>query len=452
MSNPADNERIVYITAGAANMYCGSCIHDNTLVRALSRRNIDVQLVPTYTPIRTDEEDVSIDQVFFGGINVFLQQRIPLFRYLPRFMDRFLDARWLLRWATSKGLEIDPRELGSLTVSMLRGTAGYQRKEVKRLCRWLKGSVNPGLINLTNMLIAGCVPAMKSRLGVPVLVTLQGDDIFLNQLVEPYRSQALKEIRRLARQVDGFVVFSEYYADFLGDLLEIPAGKLHRVPLGLDTEDFQSCRSTAAELDSRSFEDSPLTIGYLARLAPEKGLHVLVDAFLELRTKPGMEQVCLKIAGWLGDQHQAYVDEQFGKVREAGAESVVEYVGSVDRAGKIDFLKQLDVLSVPTTYQEPKGLFVLEALAAGVPVVQPRHGAFPELLERIPAGLLVNPDDATDLCDKLVELLTDLPRCRELGRRGLEVVHGQYDADDMAAATWEVYRQYLDGPVMDHSR
>ena len=247
MSNPADTERIVYITAGAANMYCGSCIHDNTLVRALSRRNIDVQLVPTYTPIRTDEEDVSIDQVFFGGINVFLQQRIPLFRYLPRFMDRFLDARWLLRWATSKGLEIDPRELGSLTVSMLRGTAGYQRKEVKRLCQWLKSSVNPGLINLTNMLIAGCVPAMKSRLGVPVLVTLQGDDIFLNQLVEPYRSQALKEIRRLAQQVDGFVVFSEYYADFLGDLLEIPAGKLHRVPLGLDTEDFQSCRSTAAE-------------------------------------------------------------------------------------------------------------------------------------------------------------------------------------------------------------
>ena len=451
MSNPADTERIVYITAGAANMYCGSCIHDNTLVRALSRRNIDVQLVPTYTPIRTDEEDVSIDQVFFGGINVFLQQRIPLFRYLPRFMDRFLDARWLLRWATSRGLEIDPRELGSLTVSMLRGTAGYQRKEVKRLCHWLKSSVNPGLINLTNMLIAGCVPAMKSRLGVPVLVTLQGDDIFLNQLVEPYRSQALKEIRRLAQQVDGFVVFSDYYAEYLGDLLEIPEHKLHRVPLGLDTEDFQSCRSTSAELDSRSPVDSPLTIGYLARLAPEKGLHVLVDAFLELRKKPGMEQACLKIAGWLGDQHQAYVDEQFAKVREAGAETVVEYVGSVDRAGKIDFLKQLDVLSVPTIYQEPKGLFVLEALAAGVPVVQPRHGAFPELLERIPGGLLVNPNDATDLSEKLAELLTDLPRCRELGRRGLEVVHGQYDADDMAAATWEVYRQYLDEPVTDHS-
>ena len=178
---------------------------------------------------------------------------------------------------------------------------------------------------------------------------------------------------------------------------------------------------------------------------------MLVDAFLELRTKPGMEQVCLKIAGWLGDQHQPYVDEQFAKVREAGAESVVEYVGSVDRAGKIDFLKQLDVLSVPTTYQEPKGLFVLEALAAGVPVVQPRHGAFPELLERIPGGLLVNPNDATDLSEKLAELLTDLPRCRELGRRGLEVVHGQYDADDMAAATWEVYRQYLDEPVTDHS-
>ncbi|HIA18430.1 MAG TPA: glycosyltransferase family 1 protein, partial [Planctomycetaceae bacterium] len=130
MNHPAATPKIVYITAGAADMYCGSCLHDNTLVRALSRRNIDVQLVPTYTPIRTDEEDVSIDQVFFGGINVFLQQRVPLFRYLPRFLDRFLDARWALRWATSRGLEIKPRELGALAVSMLRGSAGHQRKEV----------------------------------------------------------------------------------------------------------------------------------------------------------------------------------------------------------------------------------------------------------------------------------------------------------------------------------
>lgn len=443
MNDLAATSKIVYITAGAANMYCGSCLHDNTLVRALSRRNIDVQLVPTYTPIRTDEEDVSIDQVFFGGINVFLQQRIPLFRYVPRFLDRFLDARWVLRWATSRGLEIEPRELGALAVSMLRGSAGHQRKEVKRLSRWLQHSVQPNLINLTNMLIAGAVPAMKSRLQVPVLVTLQGDDIFLDQLIEPYRSQALKEIRRLVQDVDGFLVFSKYYADYLGDLFEIPEHKLQLVPLGLDTEDFASFAKDSSA-DSR-LSETPATIGYLARLAPEKGLHVLVDAFLQLRQRPKMEEVRLKIAGWLGDQHRDYLDEQLKKIEEAGATDVVDYAGTVDRNGKLDFLKQIDVLSVPTVYKEPKGLFVLEALAAGVPVVQPRHGAFPELLERIPGGVLVEPENPLDLADKLAELLGDVDGCRRLGQQGLQVVHQEYNADEMAAATWEVYRRYLEG-------
>ncbi|HIA20227.1 MAG TPA: glycosyltransferase family 1 protein, partial [Planctomycetaceae bacterium] len=392
------------------------------------------------------EEDVSIGRVFFGGVNVFLQQRIPLFRYLPRFLDRFLDARWILRWATSRGLEIEPRELGELTVSMLRGSAGYQRKEVKRLCHWLQHSVHPNLINLSNMLIAGSVPAMKSRLQVPVLVTLQGDDIFLDQLIEPYRSQALKEIRRLVKEVDGFLVFSNYYAEYLGDLFEIPASKLELVPLGLDTADYESfvMDPDAASLSEPGIEAAgPATIGYLARLAPEKGLHVLVDAFLQLRERPGMEQVQLKIAGWLGEQQQDYVDEQLKKIATAGAADVVDHVGSVDRAGKLDFLQQIDVLSVPTVYREPKGLFVLEALAAGVPVVQPCHGAFPELLERIPGGLLVNPEDPADLAEKLYELLRDVEKCRRLGQRGLQVVHQQYNADKMATATWDVYRKYL---------
>ena len=441
MSHPATSQRIVYITAGAANMYCGSCIHDNTLVRALSRRNIDVQLVPTYTPIRTDEEDVSIDQVFFGGINVFLQQRVPLFRYLPRFLDRFLDARWMLRWATSRGLEIQPQELGALAVSMLRGTSGYQRKEVKRLCSWLH-SEQPGLVNLTNMLIGGCVPAIKSRLKAPVLVTLQGDDIFLDQLVEPYRSQALAEIRRLVQDVDGFVVFSRYYADYLGDLFDIPEKKLQLVPLGVDTEDYESFVPASSDFQEIDAE-RPVTIGYLARMAPEKGLHVLVDAFLQLRQRPGMDQVQLKLAGWLGDQHKDYLAEQLDKVRKSGAADQVEYIGSVDRAGKIDFLRGIDVLSVPTVYREPKGLFVLEALAAGVPVVQPSHGAFPELLERIPGGLLVKPDDPVDLADTLCDLLGDPQACQRLGQEGLKTVHAHYTADDMAAATWDVYQQYL---------
>ena len=279
--------RIAYITSGAAGMYCGSCMHDNSLARGLTKLGVDIQLIPTYTPIRTDEENVSVDRVFFGGINVFLQQKIPLFRYLPALFDRFLDRPKMLRWATSRGMKISAKELGSMTVSMLRGRSGYQRKEVRRLRDWLLRSARPDLINLSNMLIAGCVPALKEALGVPVLATLQGDDIFLDDLVEPYRSQALTELYRLQGSFDGFVVNSRYYAEYMSSYLRIPIEKFRIVPLGLDTHDFEQFlpRPELRHTELAETGSAPTqTIGYLARLAPEKGLHVLVERGAEVLT------------------------------------------------------------------------------------------------------------------------------------------------------------------------
>src|SRR5207249_7617003 len=111
--------RITYTTAGAAGMYCGSCMHDNTLAAALTRLGHDVLLVPTYTPIRTDEIDVSQKRVFFGGINVYLQQKLSLFRHTPWFLDRLLDAPRLLRWVSRFAVKTQAAELGELTISML---------------------------------------------------------------------------------------------------------------------------------------------------------------------------------------------------------------------------------------------------------------------------------------------------------------------------------------------
>lgn len=433
--------RIVYLTAGAAGMYCGSCLHDNTLASALTRLGVDIQLIPTYTPIRTDERDMSADRVFFGGINVFLQQKSRLFRFLPSVLDRFLDRPWLLRWATAGSTAIDPSVLGGLAVSMLRGERGYQRKEVRRLCRFLASDVRPDLVVLTNMLIGGCIPELKRTLGVPVLVTLQGDDAFLEHLPEPHKTQAFEEIRRLVGHVDGFLVHSRFYAQFMTGYLGIPPDRVHIVPLGVDTRDF----ADADHPDQRSSAapgERPLTIGYLARLAPEKGLHVLIDAFLELQRRPGMERVQLRIAGWLGESHRGYAESQFDKLRAAGLEDAFRYVGEVDRRGKLVFLRSLDVLSVPTVQQEPKGLFVLESLAAGVPVVLPDHGAFPELIASTGGGCLTRPNDSAALAAALAEVLADAATRRRYAESGRRAVHQQRNADVMAQATWDVFRQY----------
>ncbi len=409
-------------------------MRDNTLAAALVRLGCDVQLIPLYTPIRTDEEDVSIDRVFFGGVNVYLQQQVPLFRYLPGFLVRWLDHPRLLDGVGRLGIKTSGRQLGALAVSVLRGEHGRQRGEVLRLVEWLAGHIRPQLVNLSNLLIAGCVPTLKRKLRAPVLVTLQGDDLFLEELPEPYQSQALGELRRLAAEVDGFLVFSQYYADFMADCLQVPLDRFHLVPMGLQLDDYQ--------LLSPMVGERPPTIGYLARLCRAKGLHVLAEAYLRLRQMPGGEFARLHVAGWLPPTERAFAQAEFGKLRAAAGDHF-QYLGQLERPAKLDFLRSIDVLSVPTVYREPKGIFVLEALASGVPVVQPAHGAFPELLAATGGGRLVPPGDAEALARALHELLVDHAARAALGQAGRERVLAGFGAERMAAATLEVYQKFL---------
>lgn len=428
---------IAYLTSGAAGMICGSCLRDNTLALALRRLGIELVLVPTYTPTRTDEENASEHTVFYGGINVVLQQKYRLFRWLPAVLDRWLDRPAILNTLArfAGGLETKASELGELTVSLLQGERGRQHKEVDRLVDWLGETLKPDLINLSNILIAGCVPEIKRRLRVPVLVTLQGDDIFLDELALPYKSQAIAEIRRLARYVDGFIVFSQYYADYMSDYLGLARDKVHVVSLGIHVDDFGRDAITPTN-------QSP-SIGYLARVCPAKGFHLLVDAFLNLSRMPGMQFAKLLAAGWLAEKDRPYFAAQQQKIVDARLSDRFEYCGVLDRKQKVDFLRRLDVLSVPTVYREPKGLYVLEALASSVPVVQPAHGIFPELLAATGGGRLVAPEDAEQLAQSLYELLRNHNERSRLGAAGRENVRRSFTAEVMARETLAIYLKHL---------
>jgi glycosyltransferase involved in cell wall biosynthesis len=419
--------KIAYITAGAAGMFCGSCMHDNTLVAALRALGHDALLIPTYTPIRTDEADVSQRRVFFGGINVYLQQKSWLFRHTPWFLDRLLDFRPLLRWVARFAVSTQARDLGELTVAMLEGEHGHVKKEVAKLVHWLAHDVRPDVIHLTAVLLSGTVHELKARLGVPVVGTLQGDDIFLESLPEPFRSRSLELIRAHCREMDGFVATCRDYADFMAGYLAIPRERIEVVYPGLNLMGHGGPKSP---------RDGVFTIGYFARICKEKGLHVLADAFLELRRLPDTPPCRLFVAGWLGKNDTAY----FTDVCRRLSADAFEHHQCPDHASKVRFLQRLDVLSVPTTYREPKGLYVLEALANGVPVVQPRHGSFPELIEATGGGLLVEPNDPTDLA-RALRWLMDNPGERErLGHDGATAVRRHFHAERMARETAAFYQ------------
>jgi glycosyltransferase involved in cell wall biosynthesis len=427
--------KIVYVTAGAAGMYCGSCMHDNTLATALIHQGHDVVLVPTYTPIRTDEPDMSTSRVFFGGINVYLQQKLALFRHTPWVLDRLFDARPLLRFVSRFAVGTEANQVADLLISMLEGEHGHQKKEVEKLVRWLEHEGRPEILNITNVLLAGMVPEIKARLKVPVICTLQGDDIFLERLPEPVRGRALGLVRARCREVDGFIATSRYYADFMADYLHIPRERIDVVYPGLNLAGHGEPRPAP--------NGRPCTIGYFARVCPEKGLHRLAEAFRILRQSPGAPPCRLRASGWLGAGDRQYFADVRKKLEQWGLDRDFEYVESPDHASKVQFLAGLDILSVPTTYREPKGLYVLEALANGVPVVQPRHGSFPELVEGTGGGLLANPDDPEDLARNLRRLVDDPAQRDELGRKGKEAVHRRFTADEMAGATIAVYQRYL---------
>jgi glycosyltransferase involved in cell wall biosynthesis len=427
--------RIASITAGAAGMYCGSCMRDNTLAAALCALGHEALLIPTYTPIRTDEEDVSQKRVFFGGINVYLEQRSGIFRHTPRWFDRLLNFPRLLRWVSKFAVSIRAEDLGDLTVSMLEGSHGKQRKEVENLVNWFEAEWRPDIVVLTNVLLSGIVPELKQRLKIPVVASLQGDDIFLESLPEAFRRRSIELIRENCRGVDAYIATCRYYADFMAGYLGLPRERIHVVYPGI--------RLTPAQPEIRNPKSEIPTIGYFARIAPEKGLHVLADAFIHLRKTPGAPPCRLRVAGWLGAHNKPYFAGILRKLTDAGLRDAFEHVDCPAHADKVRFLQSIDILSVPTPYREPKGLYVLEALAEGVPVVQPGHGSFPEWIEHTGGGLLVNPEDHIDLTNGLRRLLEDPVLRTELGRKGQAAVRERFTATNMARNTLAVLQQAM---------
>jgi glycosyltransferase involved in cell wall biosynthesis len=434
--------KILSITAGAAGMYCGSCSRDNALAVELLARGHDVTLLPLYTPTTTDETNVSRDRVLFGGISIYLQQSLALFRKTPRFLDRLWDSPRVIGALASRSISTDPKLLGDLMISMLEGDRGLLRKEFAKLLAWLTEEPVPDVINLPNSLLIGLARPLREALNRPVCCTLQGEDLFLDGLIEPYRSRALDLIRRQVADVDAFIAVSDFYVPVMAKLLGIPANRIAMAPLGINLTGYQR---------GRRGHDNLYRVGYFARVAPEKGLHLLAEAYQLFRRRVGSDastgHARLEAAGYLGRAQAPYLEDVKRRMASAGLADEFTYHGAVDRDGKLAFLRSLDVLSVPATYDEPKGVFLLEAMASGVPVVQPRRGAFTEIVEKTGGGVLVAPDDPAALADALYDLWQDRAKAEALGERGFHGVRAHYSIARSADRLLDVYESLIARPA-----
>src|SRR5688572_15896708 len=236
-------------------MYCGSCTRDNALARELLARGHDVTLAPVYTPTRPDEPNVSRDRVLFGGLSVYLQQYVPLFRATPRLLDRLWDSPAVIRAFAGRAIKTDARLLGELTISMLRGEQGVLHKEFDKLVEWTHGEAVPDVVDLPNSLLIAMAAPLKRVLNRPVCCTLQGEEFFLDGLVPPYREQALQLIREQVPTIDRFIAVSDYAAGFMSTYLTIPRDRISVVPLGITLDGYPD-KSQIPNPKSQSAPDS----------------------------------------------------------------------------------------------------------------------------------------------------------------------------------------------------
>ncbi|HEX4955550.1 MAG TPA: glycosyltransferase family 4 protein [Thermoanaerobaculia bacterium] len=428
--------KIAYIASGAGGMYCGSCLHDNTLAAALMRQGHDVALLPTYTPMRTDEEGVAGPRVFYGAINVFLASRWPALARLPRWVTGWLDRPGLLAWVSKRADSTDARELGAMTDSVLAGEEGAQAEQLEQLVTWLSDHFRPEVIYLTNSMFAGMARRLRRELGVPVVVGLVGEDLFLEDLNEPWRTRVIARLRERAQDVDHFLSPSRYYAEKMAALLDVALERVEVVPLGL--------RLTHHASEPPTRHGAPPSVGFFARLAPEKGLHLLVEAFCRLAAQPGRADLRLRVAGYLAGKDVPYVEGLKARLAAEGLAPRVDWVGEVDLEGKVAFLRSIDLLAVPTVYREAKGLFALEAMANATPVVLPRHGSLPEMIEATGGGILVEPGSAEALAEAIASLLDDPERRQHLGQTGRRAVLERFGEEEMARATAAAFERVID--------
>lgn len=411
-------------------MYCGACARDVGLVLGLRARGHDVSVVPLYTPLRIDVDDPGpLGPVFLGGINLHLQQRSPLFRRIPSRLDRFLDNTSLLRFVSRFAINTRASDLGEMAVAMLRGADGHFRKEFDRLHNHLARQAPPDAIVITNTMLLGLAPELRRRLAAPIVCQVQGEDGFVGAMPEPHRPQAERLIRESARHVSLFVAPNHGYARKMARYLGVSEADVRVVRTGVPADAYAGTGSRHRE---------PFTIGYLSGIAEGKGLDLLVEAWRTLAGSQGRD-VRLRVAGRVLDR--AYWKKVSRSVEESGHAQRFEYVGELEFQDKVQFLQRCSAFCVPSRYAEVRGLAAMEAMAAGVPVVVPDAGVYPETLALTGGGLLFTPEDVRELAARLAYLMENADEADRLGSEGAAGVAQHHSmeqsVDGMAAALEE---------------
>lgn len=405
-------------------------------VRAIRKvPGIKASAIPLYLPPdKTTSSESGFDKnVFFGAISMFLREKVPFLRNMPAFFDKFLDSKLFLRFAAKQAGTTSTEGYEELTISMIEGDNAFRKAEVDRLVRYLTKDGKPDIIHLSNALILGIARQLKKRMDVKIVCSLLNEDDWIDDMEEPFRSRAWQMIAKEAGYVDLFVTPSSYYRDLFKSKTGLKGENVHVVPLGFDPEKDEVTRP----------DREPSSIGFFSRINNYNGFDRLVDAFIEMKKQDQIPGLSLKICGGYTGVDKEFISAQIKKIRENNLEKSVKIYPEFAGEKKLEFFRDVDVISVPVRKYDGYGLYLLEANASGIPVVQPATGAFPEIVERTGGGIIYSPDTVSELADNLTKLLKDKKKIASLGETGSRLVRQELSLAKMSEGLAEVYNKAL---------
>lgn len=434
--------KIVYlITGSGGSFYCGNCYRDMLYVRAIRKvPGIETKAIPLYLPPNANSVEAGFDKnVFFGAISMFLREKVGFLRNMPAVFDKFLDSRLFLKFAARQAGTTSTDGYEELTISMIEGDNAFRKEEVDRLVKYLTTGGKPDIIHLSNALILGIARQIKKRIDVKVVCSLLNEDDWIDDMAEPFRSRAWKMIARESVYVDTFVTPSSYYKELFLTRTGVKSDNVVVVPIGYDPE---------FDIVPKPVTESP-AIGYFSRISYYNGFNKIVDAFIELRKNDLIPGLTLHVCGGYTGSDKSFISEQIKKIREAGLSKSVKIYPEFQGNKKMEFFGSVNVISVPVNKYDGYGLYLLEANSAGIPVVQPATGAFPEIVAATGGGVVYTPDTVEELTSNLFKVLTDKKMIEYLGETGREKVRNEYSLGKMSARLSDVYSKTLINHVKD---
>jgi len=425
--------KIVYlITGSGGSFYCGNCYRDMIYLRAIRKvPGIQASAIPLYLPPEDDVVESGMDKnVFFGAISMYLREKVPFLKNMPVFFDKIVDSGPMLRMAAKRAGTTSSEGLEDMTLNMIKGENAFPEKELQRLVDYLCKDGKPDVIHLSNALIIGLARQLKRKIDVKIVCSLLNEDDWTIEMAEPYQSKAWSLIARESPNVDAFLTPSEYYKKFFISKTGIEDRRFHVVPLGLDPDH---------EILSVAKKDNWPAIGYFCRINAHNGFDKLVDAFIKLKSQDTLPGLTLHVSGGYTGTDKSFITEQIRKVKEAGLKSFIRIYPEFHGNSKQQFFSNIDVMSVPVRKYDGYGLYLLEANAAGVPVVQPATGAFPEIVAKTGGGITYSGDDIDGLTEALNNMLNNKVLMTELGTKGKENVLKELSLERMSSNLSIVY-------------